>query len=310
MKECLGKQKTEEKEQDVPDDQLFKVCQDMLVPMDAIGSPSSPNLYEDAEWSELSMKDLVAVETTANAFIRELDAARQRLRAARARSEPEFVDAGESVDEATASPSSHEDAEWSELSMKDIRAIETTARAFTRELDAARERLRMARARSEPEFEAERRVRARRLVQVLTSCPPTPETAESPLPLSPTHSPRAATGGGIDLEDRLLDIHEAAMEETAKTAIHDAIVKHRKKRLMKKHFDNLPDHAKELMLEVGKRGGAQGSKTRIVNTMFEKDPFDPFGLLATMDTSHKGEYHPLADSSKTSKGKKDDGTAE
>ena len=293
MKECLGKQKTEEKEQDVPDDQLFKVCQDMLVPMDAIGSPSSPNLYEDAEWSELSMKDLVAVETTANAFIRELDAARQRLRAARARSERESVD-----------------AEWSELSMKDIRAIETTARAFTRELDAARERLRMARARSEPEFEAERRVRARRLVQVLTSCPPTPETAESPLPLSPTHSPRAATGGGIDLEDRLLDIHEAAMEETAKTAIHDAIVKHRKKRLMKKHFDNLPDHAKELMLEAGKRGGAQGSKTGLVNTMFEKDPLDPFGLLATMDTSHKGEYHPLADSSKTSKGKKDDGTAE
>ena len=51
--------------------------------------------------------------------------------------------------------------------------------------------------------------------------------------------------------------------------------KPRKNRLKKKHFDdafdNLPDHDKELMLEVGKRGGAQGSKTRIINTMFEKD---------------------------------------
>ena len=221
-----GKQKTEETKQDVPDDQRKQ----------------SKNLYEDAEWSDLSMKDLVAVQTTAKAFIRALDAARQRLRAARARSEPEFVDAGESVDEADEDASwseadedaeesvdeADEDAEWSELSMKDIRAIETTARAFVRELDTAFYRLRIARARSEPAFEAERRVRARRLVQVLTSCPPTPETAESPLSLSPTPSPRAY---------RLLDIHETVMEAAEARAQQEDDaddVKPHKNRLKKK----------------------------------------------------------------------------
>ena len=90
--------------------------------------------------------------------------------------------------------------------------------------------------------------------------------------------PEAATGDITDLQDRLLDIHEAAMEAVEARAQQEDDaddVKHRKNRLKKKYFDDafdkLPDHAKELMLEVGKRGEAQGSKTRIINTMFEKD---------------------------------------
>ena len=78
-------------------------------------------------------------------------------------------------------------SERSELSGKDILAIETTARAFIRELDAVRQSLRAARARSEQEFHAERKKSARRLVQVMTSCPP-------PLSFSasPTHTPGSA----------------------------------------------------------------------------------------------------------------------
>ena len=155
------------------------------------GSPSSPPFYEDAEWSDLSMKDLVAIETTAKAFIRELEAGQKRLRALRARSEPEFVDAEESADPLwfkypppePPSPGS----EMSELSVKDILAIETTARAFLREYYTACQRLRAARARSEQEFEEERRKRARRLVQVMTSCPPPPER-ELSVSISPTHT--------------------------------------------------------------------------------------------------------------------------
>ena len=82
------------------------------------------------------MKDIIAIETTAKAFIRELEAGQKRLRALRARSEPEFVDAEESADPPEPpSPGS----ERSELSVKDILAIETTARAFIRELEAARQ---------------------------------------------------------------------------------------------------------------------------------------------------------------------------
>ena len=66
---------------------------------DLPGSPSSPPFYEDAEWSDLCMKEIIAIETTAKAaFIRELEACQKRLRALRARSEPEFVDAEESAD--------------------------------------------------------------------------------------------------------------------------------------------------------------------------------------------------------------------
>ena len=84
---------------------------------DLPGSPSSPPFYEDAEWSDLCMKDIVAIETTARAFIRELEAGQKRLRALRARSEPEFVDAEESADPPEPpSPGS----ERSELSVKDI----------------------------------------------------------------------------------------------------------------------------------------------------------------------------------------------
>ena len=97
----------------------------------------------------------------------------------------------------------------------------------------------------------------------------------------------AATGDRTDLGDRLLDIHEAAMEAVEARAQQEDDaddVKHRKNRLKKKYFDDafdklpaqhqqliLQHHAKELMLEVGITGGAQGSKTRIINSMFEKD---------------------------------------
>ena len=215
------------------------------------GSPSSPPFYEDAVWSDLSMKDLVAIETTAKAFIRELEAGQKRLRALRARSEPEFVDAEESADPLwfkypppePPSPGS----EMSELSVKDILAIETTARAFLREYYTACQRLRAARARSEQEFEEERRKRARRLVQVMTSCPPPPER-ELSVSISPTHTPdsqapdtppdmrllMAAAGDRTDLGDRLLAIHEAAMEAVEARAqqadIHEAAMEKQKKK--------------------------------------------------------------------------------
>ena len=137
------------------------------------------------------MKDLVAIETTAKAFIRELEASQKRLRALRDTNVrlPEFVDAEESADPPffkfpppePPSPGS----EMSELSVKDILAIETTARASIREMEAARQRLRDAQ--TEQEFEEERRKRARRLVQVMTSCPPPPER-ELSVSISPTHT--------------------------------------------------------------------------------------------------------------------------
>ena len=52
-------------------------------------------------------------------------------------------------------------------------------------------------------------------------------------------------------------------------------LEHRKNRLKKKYFDDafdkLPDHAKELMLEVGKEQRRNPRKSQIINTMFEKD---------------------------------------
>ena len=87
---------------------------------DLPGSPSSPPFYEDAEWSDLCMKEIKAIETTAKAFIRELEAGQKRLRALRARSEPELVDPEESADPPEPpSPGS----ERSELSVKDTLAI-------------------------------------------------------------------------------------------------------------------------------------------------------------------------------------------
>ena len=91
--------------------------------------------------------------------------------------------------------------------------------------------------------------------------------------------PEAATGDRTDLGDRLLDIHEAAMEAVEARAQQEDDaddVKHRKNRLKKKYFDDafdkLPDHAKELMLEaVEVTGGARGRQTRIINSLFEKD---------------------------------------
>ena len=87
----------------------------------------------------------------------------------------------------------------------------------------------------------------------------------------------AATGDRTDLGDRLLDIHEAAMEAVEARAQQEDDaddVKHRKNRLKKKYFDDafdkLPDHAKELMLRED-TGGARGRQTRIINSLFEKD---------------------------------------
>ena len=88
------------------------------------GSPTSPPFYEDAVWSDMGRAHVIAIETTAKAFIRELEAGQKRLRALRARSEPEFVDAEESADPPwfafpppePPSPGS----ERSELSVKDI----------------------------------------------------------------------------------------------------------------------------------------------------------------------------------------------
>ena len=215
------------------------------------GSPSLPPFYEDAEWSDLSMKDLVAIETTAKAFIRELEAGQKRLRALRDTNVrlPEFVDAEESADPPffkfpppePPSPGS----EMSELSVKDILAIETTARAFIREMEAARQRL-LQIPQTEQEFEEESRKRARRLVQVMTSCPPPPER-ELSVSISPTHTPdsqapdtppdmrllMAAAGDRTDLGDRLLAIHEAAMEAVEARAqqadIHEAAMEKKKK---------------------------------------------------------------------------------
>ena len=88
------------------------------------GSPSSPPFYEDAEWSDLGTADLIAIETTAKAFIRAMEAAQKRLLALRARSEAEFVDAEESADPPWLKyppPEPHSPgSERSELSVKDI----------------------------------------------------------------------------------------------------------------------------------------------------------------------------------------------
>ena len=132
-------------------------------------------------------------------------------------------------------------------------------------MEAARQRLRDAQ--TEQEFEEERRKRARRLVQVMTSCPPPPER-ELSVSISPTHTPdsqapdtppdmrllMAAAGDRTDLGDRLLDIHEAAMEAVEARAQQEDDaddVEHRRNRLKQKHvddvFDNLPDHVQKFI---------------------------------------------------------------